>query len=465
MEEVTVFSAFVEKLSKKTKKKYADYGKKQSIESIRTFNKIISSVLPDLAKDLIDLEKLKSKFCNEFKKVKKKSYDLFDFADEKQFVEPKISYDVKPISLKNLTIIAIDGSIITHNFFNFDLSLLRGIGVIYNFNSSGIPEIKYHPKKGQENYKISRILRNSNERETSSLVSVDRALMEINLANDMILNSKIYENIPEKIDLLILDGSILTEPLNMINSQYSNSLLKKYHTLIKEYQKLYSVCEKKGTLLVGVVKDTRSSTFIKFLSKNLPILMKKYPELEGITEINYRKLMKYFSDTGFFHRVLDVNERSSCFSINSPKKSWKPRQIELIEKNLKSETNITGNFDFFTCYLKPVKYDLPIRMEFHMKKSNISIKAIEIRIQQISSIILALSSKFENFAIPIPQIEAHMRAKLSGEDLSVIIKFLERFISEELVNSCQGNQESNKIDEFILKNRLLLSKRRERLPL
>ena len=463
--EVGVFPPWVKKLSKKSKKTYADYGKKQSIESIRTFDSIINFTIPDLAKDLIDLEKLKTKFCNEFKKVKKKSFDLFGFADEKHFAEPKIIYDVKHIPLKNLTVIAIDGSIITRNFFNFDLSLLRGIGVIYNFNSSGIPEIKYHPKKGQENYKISRILRNSHERETNSLVSVDRALMEISLAIDIISHSKTYENIPEKIDLLILDGSILTEPLNLAHSQYSHSILKNYHTLIKEYQKLYSICEKKGILLVGVVKDTRSSTFIKFLLKNLPILMKKYPELEGITEINYRKLMKYFSDTGFFHRLLDVNERSCCFSINSPKKSWKPRQIELFEKNLKYETNIIGDFDFFSCYLKPVKYDLPIRLEFHMKRSDLSINTINTRIQQISSIILALSSKFEKFAIPIPQIEAHMRAKLSEEDLSVIINFLERFISEELVNSRQRTPGSNNIDELILKNRLLLSKRRERLPL
>ncbi|MHA1728420.1 MAG: DNA double-strand break repair nuclease NurA, partial [Promethearchaeota archaeon] len=278
-----------------------------------------------------------------------------------------------------------------------------------------------------------------------------------------------------EIDIFILDGSILTEPLNLILLQ-NDALIEKYLSLILEYKKLYSLCNKKNILLVGVIKDTRSSTFRKVLMRKLPHLIKKFAEIRGITSINYRKLMNYFSDLDLFLQMLDVGERSCSFSINSPRNSWIPRQLDLLKNELQTKNDFLGDYKFFAYYLRPVKFDLPLRVEFCMKNNEISPDTIQSLIQtkvnKISSIIMPLSSKLDTFGLPIPQIEAHMRAKLSEEDLKIIVRLLERNISKEIADYSKGlffnntNPLTNlNIDEFLLKNRFMVSKRRDRLPL
>ncbi len=81
-------------------------------------------------------------------------------------------------------------------------------------------------------------------------------------------------------------------------------------------------------------------------------------------------------------------------------------------------------------------------------------------------------SKFPDFAVPIPQIEAHLRTKLSKNDMHMVIQFLTKQINEELRNYSKNvifnNQEvvyTDKFDDFLIKNNFLVPKRRERMPL
>jgi len=460
---------FAQNLSLHLKKKYEAYDQIDSLKSSHSLDRIISFVIPEFAKDIVDLEAKKVNLMQAFHQMK--NYLELDSNLKKYFAveeipDDKLVYSVKPKKLHGFNVAAVDGSFVRKCYSNFEFSLFRAILGIYTFSITGV-DIEYYPEdSGIQNYQLSRILNNTTDQVATSQVSIDRAFMEITLVNDMITKCK------KNINMVILDGPILTEPLNMLsNSPQNNDLMMKYSNLIKEYKKLYNLCDIRKIDLVGVVKDTRSSTFRKLLTRRIPQILSKMGG-STLTQIDYRKLMQYFSDLDLFHRFLEVGDRSCVFSISSACNSWVPRQLEILNSELNTKKHFLNDYKFYACYMKPVPYDFPIRIEFHQNKNNINPKILQSKVQRICEHLYPLCSKFEDFAVPIPQIEAHLRAKLSFNDLNMVIQMLNRHIGEELKNyskkmifSDPSTQNPSKFDEFLIKYNFLVPKRRERMPL
>ena len=462
----SILPDFARNLSIKKKQKASQLGAESTSQSL---DSIFSFVIPEFAKDIIELETRKSRFIDAFHQMKyfiEHTMKMSNFFTTEEVLEKQFIFPVSPKSLNNQIIVAVDGSFVRKSYTNFEFSLFRAISVIYSFSAKGI-DIGYYPvENGIENYQLTRILNNTSDQIASSQISIDRAFMEISLINDMITK---YKN---NIDMVILDGSILTEPLNLLSSESQHKeLMVKYSKLVKEYKKLYNLCDLRKIDLVGVVKDTRSSTFRKLLSRRIPQILPKLNE-PSLLKIDYKKLLPYFSDLDFFHRVLDIGERSCVFSISSSGNSWIPRQLEILNKELKSKTSFLDEYQFFASYMKPAPFDYPIRIEFHQNKKNINPAGIHSKIQRICETLYPLSSKFDDFAVPIPQIEAHMRAKLSLADLNMVIQYLTQQIGEELNSFTKkilfddlDKQYGRKFDEFLMKNNFMVPKRRERMPL
>jgi hypothetical protein len=461
-----------EKLSKKSRQKYSDYGK--IIPSMTTsLNTIISNIIPDIAKDLIDIEKLKTNFCTILLGSKIMNLHLFNYEDECEILGSKLIEDIPPHPLKDLKIMAIDGSNVSSNFYGCDIALLQTMGVIYNFDTVGKLQISYYPKNGLENMKLFKILKNSSEQEITTQISLERAFMEVNLANQLIIESlkrKKNKSSFRQVDMIILDGSVLAESFNPVYSQ-NNSISTKYSNLFKEYNKLYTLCNREKITLVGVVKDTRSSTFVKMFKRRIPYIIRKNPILEDIMELNYRKLMNYFSDLDFFHRILQPGERSACFSLHSARNYENDYNLGGTTKTEPSNKEPFFKFECFAGYIKSVKYDFPVRFEFIAEKNERSEKILD-NATKIASILLPISSKMEDFNLPIPQIEAHIRAKLTESDLKTVLKYLEREIAKEVSKSLNERiflvnqlRNSENFDIFSMKNKFLIPKRRSRLPL
>ncbi|MHA1340881.1 MAG: DNA double-strand break repair nuclease NurA [Promethearchaeota archaeon] len=456
------------RLSKENKKKYNKYKKMELINKANSIEEIFNTVIPEIAKDIADLENHKQDFINKLKIIKKNKLDVFNSPVENEILEPFITYEIEDTILSDFNICAIDGSFIHESFFNLDISLFRAIAVIYSFDSKGKTKISYFPDiNGIDNYKLSKFLKNFSDEKVNTHISLDRTLMEIKLANKILTESNI------NINIIILDGSILTEPLNLIFSQ-DEDLLELYFKVIKEYRKLYTLCDQKEVFLVGVIKDSRSSTFRKLLARRLPKLLKLYSELSSIYSINYRTLLSYFSDIDFFNRILEQGERSCVFSINSAGSSWLPRQLELLKHELEDEGIFINNFEFFASYIKPVQYDHPMRVEFCLNQRLVTKNKIHRYITIISAILYKISRVTPDFALPIPQIEAHLRCKLDNNDKKRILNVLKRKISYELANYLREfelkqiagdfNINEFKIDPLMLKFDLLVSKKRERFP-
>jgi hypothetical protein len=459
---------FPQKLPLKLKKK--THGSPQlDLQSSNTLDKIFSFEIPEYARDIIELEARKSLFIDAFRKMKHFiaiNSKISNFFSSDEMTEDQFTYDILPITLNSLKIAAVDGSFVRKCYTNFEFSLFRAISVVYSFSKQGI-DISYYPEEnGIQNYRLSRILNNISDSLTKSQVSIDRAFMEVSLVNELIMNCN------KNLDMIILDGSILTEPLNLLSDfAQHEELMLKYSDLVREYKKLYNLCDLQKIDLVGVVKDTRSSTFRKLLSRRIPQILMKICDPK-LMQIDYKKLLPYFSDIDLFHRMLDINERSCVFSISSSNNSWIPRQLDLLNSELDSQKKFLSDYKFYACYMKPVQYDFPIRVEFHQNTKNSKPELLQSKIQRICERLLPLCSKFENFAVPIPQIEAHLRAKLSLLDLNKVIQYLSQQINEELKNFSKKRifGEHNELafsnfDEFLIKNSFLVPKRRERMPL
>ncbi len=385
----------------------------QLIDSIGlTKEQLLLKNLKTIAKDYIELERLKKRFAN----LVLKNLDYIEFSKFIQFPKFSIKEDTlkkKVISanIRGLNIVSVDGSSVSKKFMNVDFSFLKAIAVKYYFQQNYAARIEYFPDlSGFNNYYVQANFFNHNELTIETKISIDMTFMEINLLNQMIKRSS-------EIDMIIIDGSIVIMPINLIFSKEPDISIK-YDNLLKEYHKLYSNCKKKGIILIGSIKDTRTSALSHLLCDSIQLLKPSYNKLKDFIKINYRKVIEYFSDIDLFNRLLLKSERSCIFNCK--------REIDKIrDTGIKKEIPYYFPYSFYAFYLKTTQYDTPCRIEFFMDENN-SIERASKRADLISSILSPISSLNEHYGLPIPQIEAHRRAVFKPKEVDLLLNNLTR---------------------------------------
>ncbi|MFX1392274.1 MAG: DNA double-strand break repair nuclease NurA [Promethearchaeota archaeon] len=396
-----------------------------------TKEQILLKNIKFIAQEYIELEKIKDKFCRIILK-NLKNLEFSDFTQyPKFFIKEK--YIKKPVSascISGLNVVSVDGSSITKTFMNVDFSFLKAIAVKYYFYKNGKhAKIEYYPDlNGFNNYSIQSNYINRDENIVQNKISIDMTFMEINLLNKLIERST-------DIDFIIIDGSIVPTPINLLFSQ-DLEISKKYDNLLKEYHKLYSNCKDKGIVLIGSIKDTRTAALSHLLRDSIQLLRPNKDNLSSFTEINYRKIIDFFSDLDMFNKLLTKSERSCIFVCK--------REIDKIrDTGIKKEIPYYFPLTFYAYYLKTAKYDIPCRIEFFTDEGIDLNKASE-KADLISSIILPISGINEHYGLPIPQIEAHRRAVFKQQEINLLFNNLTRILNKNGV--------------------LLLEKRRNRRP-
>lgn len=396
-------------------KNYSQDNKKLEISVGTTKERCLTYDLTKIAKEFYGIEKTKQSFAQ---LIRNHLTDL-DFLDyisyysyrikEKSLVKP-----VKLTSIKGLKIAAVDGSLVTKKFQGIDLIFLKSIVVKYFFTNPHSAEISYYPDvSGYNNYSIQTNYFNINENGIDLTGSLEQTFMEINQLNSMLKDSDEY------IDLIILDGSILVSPINLLFSQ-NYEISKRYDRVLKEYRRLYRKCQENNITLVGSIKDTRTAALANTLTQTIQMLISGKKILYDFLKVNYRELIKYFTDYDLFSRVLDVGERTCVFRCNT--------DIDKIrDTNIKK--NIPNYFpvDFYAFYLKNVPYDNAIRLEFFMNESDDLVR-ISKKADLIASIIYPLSNLNKNYGLPIPQIEAHKRAVFKSDEINLIFNSLKALL-------------------------------------
>jgi len=381
-----------------------------------TKEKLLLNNLKTLAQEYIELEEVKNLFAS----IVLKNQEALDFSEfisfPKFLIKDKYLINkVNPANIRGLNIVSVDGSSVSKKFMNVDFSFLKAIAVKYYFKKNDVANIEYFPDlSGFNNYYVQGNFFTSNEDALNAQISIDMTFMEINLLNLMIERSS-------NIDIIIIDGSIVIMPINLIFSKDSE-ISKKYDMLLKEYQKLYTNCEEKGIILIGSIKDTRTSALSHLLRDSIQFLKPSYSKLKDFITIDYRTVINYFSDIDLYNRLLMKSERSCIF--NCKREIYKIR-----DTGIKKEIPYYFPFSFYAFYLKTAEFDIPCRIEFFVDENH-SLKSASERADLIASILLPISSLNEHYGLPIPQIEAHRRAVFKPKEVELLFNNLTRNLRE-----------------------------------
>ena len=180
-----------------------------------TKEQILLKDLKFIAQEYIELEKAKNKFCTAILKNLK---DL-DFSDlikypKYNIKETHIKKEVSASCISGLNFVSVDGSSVIKKFMNVDFSFLKALAVKYYFYKDGrSARIEYYPDlNGFNNYAVQGNFINRDENLVQDKISMDMTFMEINLLNKLIQRST-------DIDFIIIDGSIVPTPINLLFSQ------------------------------------------------------------------------------------------------------------------------------------------------------------------------------------------------------------------------------------------------------
>ncbi|MFW9824962.1 MAG: DNA double-strand break repair nuclease NurA [Candidatus Thorarchaeota archaeon] len=367
-----------------------------------------------IAKDYLNIEELKTTFKSIILR-NKEGLNFNRFKEHKMFFikEDHIKKSVPSSNIKGLNVVSVDGSSVTKRFMNVDFVFLKAIAVKYYFHQNHVASIKHFPDlAGFNNYIVEGNFFNRDENAVDVKTSIDMKCMEIKLLNELINRST-------DIDFIIIDGSIVITPINLLFSKDAE-ISKRYDVLLREYQKLYANCKENSIILIGSIKDTRTSALSNLLSDAIQLSMPSHSNLSDFIKINYREVLKYFSDIDLFNRLLNKNERSCIFYCK--------REIDKIrDTGIKKEIPYYFPLAFYAFYLKTAKFDTPYRIEFFMDEVDSIEKASE-KADLISSILLPISTLNEQYGLPIPQIEAHKRAVFKPHEVELLLNNLTRML-------------------------------------
>nr|MDO8133367.1 DNA double-strand break repair nuclease NurA [Candidatus Njordarchaeum guaymaensis] len=360
----------------------------------------LDEAVNSIATEVKKLEEDRAKLGENLKKVKR-SPELSVLSSQitNDILEDKFSFEVNPTNLVGLRVAGIDGGIVARSYQDIDLMLTRAVAAIFTYCPSGKLEVSYYPEETPLPNMISN-LQPSPVSDFELGTSIERITCELQLAIEL-------QNYA-KVDLIVLDGSIV--PQLSDKPPFYSTLTSKYERVVALYEELYKSCIDSGTLLTGVVKDSRSIRYMQIIGKLIPHLIEKVPVLKSLLEFDYRKVVQQTRDADFLQRVLDPGERTFIF-----------RYAELpldyfIFNDFRNNTwaDLVNVF-----YLRSVEYDRPIRVEYLATESNKPLTA-----KKIASVILPLSHHHAEYGIPSVLIEADARAHLLDGDIDVIYEQL-----------------------------------------
>jgi hypothetical protein len=386
-----------------------------SNESGLTKEQLLLIDLKLIAQEYLEIEKLKNKFTKSLL-GNRENLDFSEFIKYPNYniKENLVKKQVSSSNIRGLNVVSVDGSSVVKKFMNVDFSFLKAIAVNYYFYKNHSSKINYFPDiTGFNNYMVQASYINREENAVETKISMDMTFMEIKLLNELIEKNN-------SIDLIIIDGSIVIMPINLIFSK-DLEISKKYDKLLKEYQKLYSNCIEKGIILIGSIKDTRTSALTHLIRNSIQMLKPSTTKLTDFIKINYRQIVDYFSDLDLFNRVLKKSERSCIFNC-------KKELDKIRDTGIKKEIPYYFPFSFYAFYLKTTLHDTPCRIEFFMDEKH-SLKEASEKADLISSILLPISSLNEYYGLPIPQIEAHRRAVFKPAEVNLLFNNLSRTLN------------------------------------
>ena len=300
----------------------------------------------------------------------------------KELHEERLLFDVKKAPL-DFSVGGVDSGFVDKKLPSLDLVLVRSVGVLFVYEKNLIKEARYIP--GYYQFPLPHLTNHALELdEFNCSKSLIRLKEEVNSAKHLIRSFK-----PQ---YLFLDGSII--PQYQDKPRADSSINDLYHSIIREFQELYEEAEKNNVVLIGCVEDSRGSRFRTILQEEV------LPHKKVIAP----EKLDFLFDSALLDHLLVVGERTFSFSYT---------------KNI-AQHPILNDFDkkwserIFSFYIKPSLYDRPLRVEFIKNPKDAG------QINEIASVVYALSCLHREYAYPSILIEADLRARLKPEEIDIV---------------------------------------------
>jgi hypothetical protein len=175
-----------------------------------------------------------------------------------------------------------------------------------------------------------------------------------------------------------------------------NTVLKKYYEeTIEKYKQLFDTAKKQGTILSGVIEDSRGTKFCDILTRRV------MSEMGSELSSELQQILEKTKDSNLLFYTLEKGERTCLFNY-----SQNPNVHPILKEFEKMKNS------FFSFYIKTVDFDRPIRVDFinfgePMETTN-----------KLSSILMKTCGH-SGYGLPAVLIEADQRAKLSEKDIDM----------------------------------------------
>jgi len=296
---------------------------------------------------------------------------------EKMNPNEKMIEPVKEISFTG-SAAGVDSGFAGKDFLSLDLVLIRAKGVVFDYKNGKLQNAEYWPNyfSFPEPVISNRALQ---KEDISTHKSLQRLVKEIEAAQTLIEKFK-----P---DYCFLDGSII--PQHADKPRQNSKMIPFYKEVIKKFESLYLASFENNCTLIGCVEDSRGTRFKSLVEKNFS---------EKLGNLND------CFDTAVLDSLLEEGQRSFSFSYAEKTSGhpvlndFTPRLAELVR----------------AFYVKPCALDRPLRVEFLLKGEGRK------KIDEIASVVNALSRMHREYAYPSVLIEADLRAKLHGDEIKII---------------------------------------------
>ncbi|MDO8057011.1 MAG: DNA double-strand break repair nuclease NurA [Candidatus Hermodarchaeota archaeon] len=311
---------------------------------------------------------------------------------QKTLIDSTLAQRVKPTSLKGLRVCGIDGGLLKKTLRGIELVITRAVATIFEYTPSNLVSVIYFPEKTTPPM-VKADLTPVSWREAELSASLERLKAELELA------IRVQDHHPS--ELLLLDGSLRPHISDRPPNQSAFSA--KYQKINTLFDELYEKSKETGTLLAGVVKDSRSQRFIRVLGEILPHLITRHPELQSLLKLDYRAVLNMSYDSDLFYRILEVGELSPILRIGMNHNPTDPDDYPAQETHL-------------ACfYLRTVEYDYPLRIEVYTGNHD------PVRItEKVGAMLLPMASDNEQFALPTVLIDADSQSRLIERDLDFL---------------------------------------------
>ncbi len=360
----------------------------------RTLDKLLSK----LVEEIEHIEVTREGFGEVLRNIRNQ-IDLSRFPGiATNIIDKQLYTKIEPTSLSGLRIAGIDGGLVRKRFRSMDLVLTRGVAVVFQFGAEEGPTVDFYPDAFPEP-KISPLLLTLSAIELEQLASLERIAAELKVALSILEE---YRS-----DLVLLDGSLFYHPRD--RPPAGSIVYEKFQEILSLYKQLYHKARKKGTTLVGIIKDSKSTRVAAIMGEILPHIVRKPAIFEMMQGVDYRWLLKISRDCDLLDTFLEQGERSFVFRYSSEL---------LYNANSMSDTSSNWASSIWVTYLKTARDDLPIRVEFLSAGDD---ETTTDRLNKALSAILPLSSQHPEYGIPAPILEADARAKITANETRLII--------------------------------------------